>query len=278
MTVATPAFSRSGTLIIVGPAARLAEARASLGGINEAVSVRVVLISTSPSSPIPLQTDDDVATIDGLPLGYLNNAIAALRLSSLPSVVWWRGGPPDALAGVATLADRVVLDAEHPEPLWDRAPDLFERTALTDVRWARLTRWRAAMAHFFDLAPVRDASRSFARLRVAGSDQPLCALFAGWLDASLGWDRRVAVVREEAPAALAAVTLEGPGTSLEIKLLPNTTCVSAEARMHGQALASRVVSLGDQSLPSLISQELRVRSRDFAFERALMRTLPAPTT
>jgi glucose-6-phosphate dehydrogenase assembly protein OpcA len=242
------------------------------------VSVRVVLISTSPSSPSPRQSNDDVATIEGLPLGYLNNAIAALRLSSLPSVVWWRGGPPDALAGVATLADRVVLDAENPEPLWHRAPDLFERTALTDVRWARLTRWRAVMAHFFDLAPVRDASRTFTRLRVRGHDQPLCALFAGWLDASLGWDGRVAIIREEASAPLSAVTLEGQGASLELQLLPATTCVSADARVHGQPLASRVVSLGDQSLPSLISQELRVRSRDFAFERALARTLPAPTT
>ena len=44
---------------------------------------------------------------------YLNNAVAALRLSSLPALVWWRGGSLDALDDLADLADRLVLDTDR---------------------------------------------------------------------------------------------------------------------------------------------------------------------
>jgi len=271
MTVASSALSRTGTLVIVGPADRLGEAAASLAAIQEAGSVRAVMISTSPPGSAPLETRDDIIAIEGLRLGYLNNAVAALRLSSLPSVVWWRGGPPEALDGVAALADRLVLDAEDALPLWERAPALFDRTALTDVRWARLTRWRAAMAHFFDLPQVREVSAAFARLSVTGSDRPLCALFAGWLDTSLGWNGRVAITLGDGATPIASATLEGEGARLDLRRLANATCVCAEARLADQVLASRVISLGNQDLAALLSQELRVRSRDLAFERALAR-------
>jgi hypothetical protein len=38
-------------------------------------------------------------------------------------------------------------------------------------------------------------------------------------------------------------------------------------------VASRVLSLGSQTLGALMTEELRVRSRDLAFERALERAL-----
>ena len=85
--------------------------------------------------------------------------MAALRLSSLPAVVWWRGGSVEALDDLANLADRLVLDTPDPDDVWARADTLFERTALTDLRWTRLTRWRAALAHLFDLSHVRRRRR-----------------------------------------------------------------------------------------------------------------------
>lgn len=272
MTVASPARAHTATLVVVGPVARLEEAEQTVAGLDEAGSVRSVLIPTDGAvSGTRLRED---FTIHDVKPEYLNNAIAALRLSSLPTVIWWRGGQPDRLDGVAPLADRVVLDAEDPAPLWSRAPALFERAAITDIRWARLTRWRAAMAHFFDLPEVRKAAPTVSRLEVVGTDRPQCTLFAGWLDASLRWEGRVAVEIVDAgpPAAMSAVRLTGAGVELSMRLLDNRVCVDTRARVEAHVLASRVVSLGEESLAVLLSQELRVRSRDVAFEQALRST------
>jgi hypothetical protein len=56
-------------------------------------------------------------------------------------------------------------------------------------------------------------------------------------------------------------------------VLPDSNCLSAEGRIGGEVMASRVLSLGSQTLSSLMAEELRVRSRDLAFERALERAL-----
>jgi glucose-6-phosphate dehydrogenase assembly protein OpcA len=265
-----PARARTATLVTLGPAERLGEAAEVLAALDGAGSLRHVVLSTSAAPLPPFPGLQDVTAIENLPPPFLNNAIAALRLSSLPTIVWWRGGPADALDGAAALADRVVLDAEDPTPLWRRAAALFEQTALTDLRWARLTRWRGLMALLFDLPQVREAAPSFERLTLIGTDPDQCRLFAGWLDASLGWDGRVPldVRRVEADAALSDVRLEG-AVDLHLRLLANGTCLAMEAAGAGGALVSRVVPVGDVALPALLSQELRVRSRDLAFEQAL---------
>ena len=53
----------------------------------------------------------------------------------------------------------LVLDAEDPEAAGRGPTRCFERTALTDLRWTRLTRWRSALAHLFDLPQVRQGMR-----------------------------------------------------------------------------------------------------------------------
>lgn len=273
----TPALTRArtATLVIAGPSERLSEPLDILGANEEdAGSLHIVRISTGGDAGV-IDGRPDIVTIEGLRPEYINNAIAAVRLSSLPTVVWWRGGPPEGVDGVARLADRVVIDVEDPWPVWQRTPPLFEQASLTDIRWARLTRWRAAMAHFFDLPQVRDAAPSFVRLSVTGHDRAQCALFAGWLDASLDWKGRVAPACEpgESSMPMESVTLAGDAGELRLQLLPNGSCVHTQASLARDILASRVVSLGDQSLRGLLAEELRVRSRDLAFERALERAL-----
>ena len=271
MTEGTHTRARTATLVTVGPAARLVEAAGVLAEADQAGSLRHVLISTTGERVGDVDRLPDVTITEDVRPQYLNNAIASLRLSSLPTVVWWRGGPQDRLPGVATLADRVLLDAEDTLPLWRQAPALFGRTALTDFRWARLTRWRAVMALLFDLPQVREASPGFDRLRITGDDRAQCALFAGWLASSLDWRGRVPVELGEpaSPAPLSTVDLAGGSARVHLALHPNGVCLTTEARVNGEALASRVLSLGSQTLPSLLSEELRVRSRDVPFERAL---------
>src|SRR5439155_27130325 len=120
------------------------EAAGALGQLHASGGVRAVLISEGTKTTTPPDEKETTIRIDGLSPDYVDNAVAWLRLSSLPAVVWWRGGRPDALDRLAHLADRVVLDTEPADQMWPRARQLFERTALTDLRWASLTRWRSA--------------------------------------------------------------------------------------------------------------------------------------
>jgi glucose-6-phosphate dehydrogenase assembly protein OpcA len=274
-TVTTPrARARTATLIAVGPAARLGDVAAVLGTEEDIDALHIVRILTDGEETAP-DAPTDIMTIGGLRPEYVNNAIAGVRLSGLPTVVWWRGGQPEGLDGVAALADRVILDAEDPWELWVRTPDLFEHTALTDIRWAALTRWRAALAHFFDLPEIRASAASFSKLAIAAADRSEAALFAGWVDSSLGWNGKVRPVFQPSSANLPmeSVSLGSPSAELRLDLLPNSTCLSAEARVSKEVLASRVVSIGDQSLSTLLAEELRVRSRDVAFERAVTRAI-----
>ncbi len=274
MTAPVLARARTATLVIAGSAARLSEAVDMLrANEDDAGSLHIVRVVTEGDAGV--DEGADVVTIQGLRPEYVNNAIAAVRLSSLPTVIWWRGGSPEGVDGAVGLSDRLVLDVEDPWPVWRRIPPLFEQAAITDIRWARLTRWRAAMAHFFDLSQVRAASASFSSLSISGGDRAQCALFAGWLDASLGWKGRVVPQNSSAAsgAPMETVTLAGDAGELSLNLLPDTTCVNTQARLGTEILASRVVSLGDQSLRTLLAEELRVRSRDLAFERAVERAL-----
>jgi glucose-6-phosphate dehydrogenase assembly protein OpcA len=265
--------ARTATVVAVGPSDRLTDVSATLNAEDGAGALHIVRIITDGTGVPGGDERPDVVTIGGLRPEYVNNAIAGVRLSSLPTIVWWRGGPAEGLEGVASLADRVVLDATDPWPLWSRLPPLFDQTAFTDVRWARLTRWRAALAHFFDLPRVKESASELTSLSIAAADRAQAALFAGWLDASLNWRGRIRAAFVPSNVPFESVTLKGNTCELELCLLPDSNCLSAEGRLGGELMASRVLSLGSQTLSSLLAEELRVRSRDLAFERALERAL-----
>ena len=50
----------------------------------------------------------------------------------------------------------------------------------------------------------------------------------------------------------------------------NRTCVQTAAKVPNLPSASRTVSLGNQQLAVLLGEELRIRARDVAFERAVV--------
>jgi glucose-6-phosphate dehydrogenase assembly protein OpcA len=259
------------TVVVVGPPERLTEAAGALTELTD-IAIRAILISYGASPTPVVRVLEHAVALEGLTPRYLNNAVAALRLSSLPTLVWWRGGPPQLLDGLADLADRLVLDAEDPKPVWARVGAIAERSATSDLRWTRLTRWRALMAHFWDIPEVRAAAPRFTRLRVDGSDLHAARLYAAWLSSTLRWTSAVTVdLREVAEAPpIERVELGDGEQQLTLRTASNGTCVETAAQVHGHAgHVSRIVSLGDQGLAALIAEELRIRSRDLAFERAV---------
>jgi hypothetical protein len=63
--------------------------------------------------------------------------------------------------------------------------------------------------------------------------------------------------------------LSGPEGAVSVRLLANGTCLETAVEMAAGPSSSRVVTLGDQQLAALLGEELRVRSRDHAFEDAV---------
>jgi hypothetical protein len=56
---------------------------------------------------------------------------------------------------------------------------------------------------------------------------------------------------------------------LTLGAVSRRACVEARLEEDGHMRLARVVPFGDDRLPALLTEELRVRSRDLAFESAL---------
>ena len=257
------------TVVAVGPHERLTDAAATMRALAESGAVRAVLISQGGTPDPRAWVSGSVVALQGLRPSFVDNAVAALRLSSLPTLVWWRGGAEETLDGIAALADRVVLDAGT--DVWPHAAALVEKTAVGDLRWTRLTRWRALMSHFFDMPGVAQSPDRFTSLRIVAGDRDAAALFAAWIGNALGLDGRLRVeVRDSGgEAALEEVRLGDGAEELVLRLAKSRRCVESAARLPHRSATSRIVSLGNQSLESLLLEELRIRARDAAFETAL---------
>jgi glucose-6-phosphate dehydrogenase assembly protein OpcA len=266
-----PARALIATVVVVGDTERLAPAAAALERLGEVGGLRMIFITEGDqAAPVARVTENAIA-ISGLEPRYIDNAVASLRLSSLPALVWWRGGSLAALTDVAKLADRLVLDTESPDETWARAQTFFELTAVTDLRWTRLTRWRALLAHLFDLPRVRGSISSLRRLSIDADDVPAARLFAGWVKASLRWSSSNAItvnrVQGDGGSPIERVQLQGDDLTITLQASPSRACL--KAWVDGEEETARVVPLGDGALTALIGEELGVRTRDLAFERAL---------
>lgn len=208
--------------------------------------------------------------IEALKPRYLDNAVASLRLSSLPTVAWWRADEPDVLDQLAPLVDRVVLDVDEPSAVWRLVPSLGSRTAVSDMRWARLTRWRDLLAQFFEIPEVRAEAGQFDRLELHGTDRHQMRLLGGWLSARLpAGDRLTVAIETGRAASIEAVRLFAAGGTLDVRVLAGRACLETSAQMGTGHSAVRVVPAGDDRPLTLLVEELRVRSRDMAFEDAV---------
>ncbi len=269
--VASPMRALVATVVAVGPAERLGAAAAALQILGDAGTVRGILISEGNNPAPPARVAGNTVALHGLKPAYVNNAVGALRLSSLPTVVWWRGGRPDTLDSVVGLAERVILDDEDPEHVWERAVRLFDDTAFSDLRWARLTQCRALVAHCFDIPEVLAAAAKFTRLQLRASDRVSAALFAAWLTSTMrfgkGFTVDIAVGDVDVP--LEHIRLSGGEQELLLRLSEGRASIETSVSVSGHQAVSRLVPLHDHSISAALTTELRIRARDIAFERTV---------
>jgi glucose-6-phosphate dehydrogenase assembly protein OpcA len=122
--------------------------------------------------------------------------VVPLLLPDLPVFLRWRGRPPfgsDVLDDLVEVVDRLVVDSRE----WDevraglrRLAELFERTVVSDIAWARTLPWRVEIARLWpDVAGVRE-------LRVTGPESE-ALLLVGWLRSRLGRDVELAHERAD---------------------------------------------------------------------------------
>jgi hypothetical protein len=128
-----------------------------------------------------------------------------LLISDLPVFCRWRGEPPwgaqelDQLVGIV---DRLILDSTEWDDLpyaYTKLPPLFPRTAVSDIAWARTSRWRTLLASLWPrIADVET-------IRVHGTPAQ-GYLLAGWLRSRLG--KEIALEVEPAERLL-GIDLDG---------------------------------------------------------------------
>jgi glucose-6-phosphate dehydrogenase assembly protein OpcA len=152
-----------------------------------------------------------------------------LLISDLPVFLRWRGEPPfgaDEFEQLVGITDRLVVDSTE----WPHLPEsyaplaqLFERTAVSDIAWARTERWRSLLASLWPgVAGVRS-------LRVRGT-RAQAYLLAGWLRSRLGHDIELEV--DEQPK-LEGIDLDGKPAPFPPGKPPNASDVlSSELELY----------------------------------------------
>ena len=119
-----------------------------------------------------------------------------LLISDLPVFCRWRGQPDfesHEFEQLLAIVDRLIVDSTE----WDDVPRayellavLFDKSAVSDIAWARTERWRSLLASLWP--GIADARR----IRVQGT-RAQAYLLAGWLTSRLGHVVAVEVDEQE---------------------------------------------------------------------------------
>jgi glucose-6-phosphate dehydrogenase assembly protein OpcA len=115
------------------------------------------------------------------------SVVQPLLLPDLPVFLRWRGLPPFGerpFEELIDVVDRLIVDsAEWPDLTmpYGRLAEIFERVAVSDIAWARTSRWRPQLASLWP--GIKDVKT----IEVTGTEAQ-ANLIAGWLRSRLGHD------------------------------------------------------------------------------------------
>ena len=133
------------------------------------------------------------------------SVVEPLLIPDLPVFLRWRGLPPfgePPFEELVTTVDRLIIDSTEwpdlPSP-YTRLGEIFDRVAVSDIAWARTSRWRRMLASLWPkIADVR-------RIKVRGTAAQ-AHLLAGWLRSRL---RREITVEHDPSDRLDGIDLDG---------------------------------------------------------------------
>jgi Glucose-6-phosphate dehydrogenase subunit N-terminal domain len=204
------------THVAWAPPEWLDAAEATLAGMAERHPSRTLILVPQPEEPDGLDAELSIRcfpageshicseVIELLLRGNRVNApsslVLPLAISDLPLFCRWRGEPPFGAAPweqLVEIADRMVVDSSEWEDLaYGDLARVFERTAVSDIAWARTYEWRVELAKLWPA--IREQE-----IRVRGP-RAEATLLRAWLNARL--DR---AIRPIEPASELGVRLGG---------------------------------------------------------------------
>jgi len=185
-------------------------------------------------------TDTIRIRLHGTSAEHPTSVVEPLLVSDLPVFLRWRGMPPfggSAFEELTGVADRLIVDSTEwpglPKP-YARMVEIFGRVAVSDIAWARTSRWRSMLASLWP------AIAKVERIKVTGNEAQ-AQLLAGWLRSRLG---KSVGLEHEPSNKLVGVELDGDPAPFPP---------------------------GDPPLPAdLLSDELDKLSRDPIYEAAVL--------
>jgi len=206
------------------------------GGLEGEVSVE----SFTGGENRPVCTDTIRIRLHGTSAEHPGSVVEPLLIPDLPVFLRWRGVPgfgDSAFEELVDVVDRLIIDSTEwpdlPKPYADLAT-VFDRVAVSDIAWARTSRWRPMLASLWP------SIANVSRIKVTGT-LAQAHLLAGWLSSRL--ERSIELEHEHSDR-LVGVELDG-----EPAPFPP----------------------GDSPLPAdLLSDELDKLSRDPVYEAAVV--------
>jgi glucose-6-phosphate dehydrogenase assembly protein OpcA len=133
------------------------------------------------------------------------SVVQPLFLPDLPVFLRWRGVPAfgeEYFEGLIDVVDRLIVDStEWPDlpASYEPLAGIFDRVAVSDIAWARTSRWRPQLASLWpEIAGVE-------RIRVTGTAAQ-AHLLVGWLRSRL---QRAVALEHEPSDRLASVEIDG---------------------------------------------------------------------
>ena len=150
-------------------------------------------------------TDTIRIRLHGTSAEHPASVVEPLLVSDLPVFLRWRGVPPfgdPAFEELIEVADRLIVDSTEwpglPAP-YARVAEIFDRITISDIAWARTSRWRPMLASLWpQIATVK-------QIKVTGIEAQ-AHLLAGWLRSRL---RRPIGLEHEPSDKLVGVELDG---------------------------------------------------------------------
>jgi glucose-6-phosphate dehydrogenase assembly protein OpcA len=193
-----------------------------LTGLAERHPSRTIVLVPEPNAEDGLDADVDVESFQasegrqicaetirirlrGSRVQAAASVVQPLFLPGLPTFLRWRGRPEvdsDPFQSLVDVVDRLIVDSTE----WPNLPSdyavlvpVFDRVMVSDIAWARTSRWRRQLASLWpEIADVK-------KIRVTGTAAQ-AQLLAGWLRSRLG--KTIELEHEDADT-LKGVDLDG---------------------------------------------------------------------